>query len=211
MHTLIRNICILTSALSVLLAAIIGATYRDTNRFTYLFTKPDGGKCETPCILGVELAKQTFEEADLLLSNHPALRGAERKLEENSLIVYKTSIVQAYLQKRQVRTSPTDSYVYTLLEIKFVADIPSLSDIMVDVGKPIGYRDGGDGLFACRLIELYMKTGTYALSTNENDTCLRINQRIDFAAVYSPEAERKLYYIWTGFNQNRRFDELQEK
>jgi hypothetical protein len=74
MKALIRHVFILMLLLCVIMAAIIGATYRDTNRFAYLFTNPDGSRCKRPCILGVTPGKHLlYVDANKILQSHPAV------------------------------------------------------------------------------------------------------------------------------------------
>lgn len=124
MWSLIRTIFILSLGLSLSLVAIIGLTYHDTNRLTYLFTNPDGSPCETPCLFGIEPNAIAWKDLDKALSQTLIVREANRRTADDMSVSYfnsKTGIeILAYRYN-----SEDPNYI---LQIGFNSDWPSLGE-----------------------------------------------------------------------------------
>jgi hypothetical protein len=65
----------LTLAIAILLARLVGSVRPKPALFSMLFTNPDGSPCERPCMFGVRPGKMTTEKAVEILKQHPITRG----------------------------------------------------------------------------------------------------------------------------------------
>jgi hypothetical protein len=127
MIRLIHFILVLALALSMLLAAIIGATYRNNNRWELLFTNPDGSRCVTLCLFGIDPATMTFDQIDKMLSAYPLLK----RLDQGQY-----GDVEWVVPARDIHINviPVDEETY--VTVSFMADAPTLGELIVLTGKP---------------------------------------------------------------------------
>lgn len=65
----------LTFAVAILSARLVGSTHPKPALFSVLFTNPDGSPCERPCMFGVRPGKMTPEKAVEILKQHPITHG----------------------------------------------------------------------------------------------------------------------------------------
>lgn len=127
MLRLLRLISLLTLVLITGLVAIIGLTYRNTNRFSYLFTRSDGRECATSCILGVVPAHLTPSETDQTLVASPVLKHATKKLgDQPDSLIYSIDGVDVSVSLSQ----------FVQIEVAFSNDFPTLGELLVLLGKP---------------------------------------------------------------------------
>jgi hypothetical protein len=144
MRVLIRNIVILTTALSLLLGVIIGITYRDINRWIYLVINPRGSICAIPCLFGLMPATDRFDESVAKIKAHPLLRPADSESYtegfsyiflggEEVTSLYSTS--KSKIALTRLENSGRDPYSNSL-DVEFNNDAPSVGDILLLFGEP---------------------------------------------------------------------------
>jgi hypothetical protein len=182
MRPLIRAVFTLLLLLVFALVAVVGMTHRDTNRFAYLFTKPDGSTCETPCLLGVEALDLPFETIDRSLRSHPALQQARRDVLDQNTVRYSTSDFYVAL---------TDFKDRRAIAIVFFTERQgkplnlTLSDLLMLVGAPysIYIQPSGYAADDCAFFEFRVKERIYQVATTpriktDTDVCPNFNQEI---------------------------------
>jgi hypothetical protein len=77
MKKLLRLVLLLTftSAAAIFLARQIGLQRPNPSILTKVFTNADGTPCNMPCAFGIEVGKTSFDDAILLLGQHPLTPG----------------------------------------------------------------------------------------------------------------------------------------
>ena len=166
MRALIRYLLILTFALSLILAAIIGLTYRDSNRFAYLFTRPDGSKCTKPCLFGVDPSSMTYSDALKTLQNHPSLSidPDTTKSAKTGAVFFRSGGTSPRFTL-EIHPEAGDGEIEAI-RLTFADDAPSLGNLMFFLGKAraVGVDKSFDGTFVqARLGFLTNKTTYYGL------------------------------------------------
>lgn len=132
MISFLRSIFALTLILIIGLVTIIGLTYRNTNRFTYLFTRPNGTICETPCLFGADPIAMTIEQVDQVFSVSVTLKQATIQRNGKTHTVYYTTDGLA------VAVFPSSFQNDSIeLSVKFSPkDRPTLGALLVLLGAP---------------------------------------------------------------------------
>jgi hypothetical protein len=77
-------ICIAVCAGAITLARRIGST--QVSPLAVIFTNPDGTPCPDVCLFGAQPGKTTYQEAILLVQQHPFTRALQRRESGNELI-----------------------------------------------------------------------------------------------------------------------------
>jgi hypothetical protein len=131
---LLRTIVTLSLLIAVLLAAIIGATYRDTNRFAYLFTNPNGSRCETPCLLGIDLTTASFEDFDDFILHRSGVPFV-KQIEIAGRIVYDTPDIEIAVESYALNPELRLGEGIMSLTIKFKTSRPSVGELLLAFSK----------------------------------------------------------------------------
>ena len=197
----------LALSLSVLLGEIIGATYRDTNRFAYLFTKPDGTRCLSACLLGVELENMTFEEADLTLRSHPFYISSNLETTyryadsyEGMATYENTKLAQLEINfYAQADESHADNSFNTVAA-RFYTNAPTLSEIMLSLGQPSSvYMSTQETFLRCSLMNFVRGRFIYSVYLHpDSHDCFSPNQRVEviYLNIHKPSYDK---WDWLGF------------
>jgi hypothetical protein len=170
MRVLIRGVCIATLLLSVLLVVIIGTTYRDTNRFAYLFTKPDGSKCATPCLFGADPATMTFGQIEGILSASPILKRSEQDTRRAPRWASSTEAV--LLTSNRISE---ESYTVSF----YTDDAPTLGELLLLLGAPeqvaiIRTMTGSTNpQIVCGSLNFLMQGRIFDFYTDDDKDCLK--------------------------------------
>lgn len=216
MRVLIRTISMLSLVLSVVLAAIIGLTYRDTSRFTYLFLRPDGSKCQTPCLLGVDLEKMAFEEADQNIHNHPffalsRLNTMFRYLDEYTGAATYENVTMAQVEINFYAGNLLADYgyvdkSYNEVAARFYKNAPTLSDLMLALGKPDGLYMMSDGkTISCSPLYFIKGKILYTVFVNRNFVdCFHPAQTIEVIYLNMYKSSYDML-PWIGFAPYQRY------
>jgi hypothetical protein len=80
---MIAVIRVTIGVMSLLLAVIVGVrtvSAVQNSPLVALFSAPDGSPCAPPCLFGVRPGETPFNDAVILLKQHPLLRGSEEQL-----------------------------------------------------------------------------------------------------------------------------------
>jgi hypothetical protein len=216
MRLLLRVILFLTFSLCLALAAIAGATQRDSNHWAFLFRKPDGSQCETTCLLGVDLETMTFEEADLNIRNHPFLaflkpdKIYKNKDRDSADARYGSnedaaSVMVNFFEDGPFFYNKADSEILIL----FHTDAPTVAEIIQILGRPSGvYIDSLEGeAYWCNSLYFARNGMVYQINVdNRPAKCFSPSQKIMSISltVYKPNPEE---LTWIGFAPFERYFE----
>lgn len=210
---LLRTVSFLILLLVVGLVAIIGLTYRNTNRFASLFAQPDGTTCETPCLFGLDRTTLTFEQAEQAVAALPALAHAERtETQHPHFVAYESSQLEVRIEQ-----SDLSQTVILIVIFPLNAPTPSIGSLVTLLGKPerIALQRDVDGspsaqrirtstliLPNCAGINLLIRGQWIGLSSSSKGDCLtHWSRRVDSITIFLPD-ENKLNptTAWHGFS-----------
>lgn len=186
MFRLFRLVSFLMLVLVIGLVAIIGLSYRNTNRFAYLFTRSDGSRCTVPCLLGADPASMTFEQVDETVAGSPVLKGATKNADmQMPMVVYTTGNLRIV----------TGSDESTFVSLELSSDYPTLGELLMLLGKPkrvylskIPPGFHGDPNSPCETVNLFVQERQVILTPAYELECLtRWDQPIINIQVHPPD------------------------
>jgi hypothetical protein len=219
MRSLLRAVFLLTLILCLTLAAIIGLSYRDPSqsRWAYLFANPDGSRCASPCLFGIDLEKMKFKEADHTFRKHwffadsKLLGDYSSAIDGNKKVIYRAPSMEVsiefFLSPEENPNPLTSSLVNTSLNnvfVQFYGDKPSISEMMQVIGRPDGIEIYSleDGFFWCGSLYFIRNHIVYQVVVNNHyiTTCFKPTERVDaiYLSIYKP-SEYQFNPLWTGF------------
>ncbi len=206
MKRLIRLIFALALGLSVLIAAIIGLTHQDANRFAYLFTRPDGSRCQSACLLGVEPLTMTFKQADAILQKHPSLKQAHREFLDRTRTTLRYLTSDFYVLLNNVDGHSSMRIVFYT---ERVGQSPRIvfPDLLILMGVPYGtyIQPSGYAYDDCAYFEFRYKNSTYHIATTahtkgDTNICPGLNQAIKGISFDDSELPDSMKMTrWLGF------------
>jgi hypothetical protein len=203
MIRLFRAVSLLMLILISGLVAIIGLTYRNTSRFAYLFSHPDGTRCETPCVFGADLVTMSVEQMDKILGTAPALKQATREWSQMPYVYY---------QSKEAAVNVSDAYI----GIKFLSSYTTLGELVTLLGKPEQLRlfrhsmNPDDDLITCANFTFISQERAIMLyPDNEPEHCLSYHQPISVIEFYPSDPDHQRNFVpWYGFNTDEFYEML---
>jgi hypothetical protein len=210
MRSLLHMILFLMFSLCFALSAIVGATYRDTNRFAYLFTKPDGSKCETSCLLGIDPTTTTYAEAEKLILNKFGAKASKCRDCDPAMYIFETPAlnISLGLDRKQKEGEDTPTKIQWVSVI-FHEDSPEFHELMLLMRRPKRLRLAGfvapSGMGMWRMLQLSVASGFYELVTDEDTSDLRPHQKLMTITIVDTkigEQPDERFDPWLGFADN---------
>lgn len=197
MLRLLRLVFVLTLVLVVGLVAIISLTYRNTNRFAYLFTNPDGTRCETPCLFGADPINMRLEQVDKIWLASPVLLLARRAESTAPAIAYWSDHIHA--------GAGGSSEVHT--SVYLTSDSLTLGELFVLFGKPqriLFIRRNLESEIPnqiCDMSIFFIEGRMVELHPQKQANCMSPYQKVSGFSLKMPDPlYLKLSVLWGGFN-----------
>jgi len=204
MIRLFRVVSLLMFILVAGLMAIIGLTYRNTNRFAYLFTNPDGTRCESPCLFGADPFAMSVEQMDKMLSLSPIVKHSSKV---DALV--EVRFIHEYEQVQVTLSQRTGAQA----EFNLASDFPTWSELLVLMGKPeriaLNTYMPVDKVYCVSILLLIQGRLVILFPQVETDVCMSPSQKIA-RIILSPTIPdyMKRYAVWQGFMPDAAYIEV---
>jgi hypothetical protein len=122
----------LTFAVAILIARLVGSTRPKPELFSVLFTNPDGSLCEKPCLFGIYPGKTATDKAIAILKQHPAT-SRMKQTEDTNFYAFSGGALH-------IQVNTQGAIDFTCTDDHLCIDGGSLGDLIVAFAKPAGFH-----------------------------------------------------------------------